>query len=113
MFKQREWFGGCLCGDIRYRASGNPEWVGICHCQSCRKHTGGVLNAAAGFQRSNVTFTGKPEEFRSSKGVGRLFCSRCGSALAYKSEQWPRDIHLFVGTFDEPNLIQPQFHIFA
>lgn len=113
MSEQPEWFGGCLCGDIRYQVFGNPDWVGICHCRSCRKHTGGILNAAAGFHRSNVAFTGEPEEFGSSKGVRRLFCRHCGSALAYVNEQWSRDIHLFVGTFDEPDRVWPQFHIFA
>lgn len=113
MSQEKEWFGGCLCSRVRYRASGDPEWIGICHCRSCRKHTGGILNAAAGFPRARVTFTGEPEVYMSSVGVERFFCSRCGSALAYQSDQWPKDVHLFVGTFDDPELLEPQFHLFS
>jgi hypothetical protein len=26
------WSGGCYCGEERYQASRDPEWVGNCHC---------------------------------------------------------------------------------
>ena len=35
--------GGCLCGDVRLRASGEPYRVGICHCLDCRKHHGALF----------------------------------------------------------------------
>lgn len=33
--------------------------------------------------------------------------------MAYHSERWPEDIHLFAGAFDEPEKLAPQFHVFA
>jgi hypothetical protein len=35
--------GGCLCGDVRYSASGDPVFTSICHCQQCQKQTGSAF----------------------------------------------------------------------
>jgi hypothetical protein len=43
----------------------------------------------------------------------RSFGSKCGTSIAYQSEQWPEDIHLMVGAFDEPERLVPEFHIFT
>jgi hypothetical protein len=32
--------GGCLCGAVRYTTNAAPEFVGLCHCTDCQKHTG-------------------------------------------------------------------------
>ena len=51
--------GSCLCGDVRFAADGQPKWTGYCHCQSCRRHTGAPVSAYAGFEASQVRFTGR------------------------------------------------------
>lgn len=105
--------GGCACGSIRFVASGPPDWVGICHCASCRRATGGISIAAAGFSKSRVRLDGATlAKFASSPGVLRSFCSVCGTSLSYESERWADDIHLMVGAFDAPERLTPQFHLF-
>jgi hypothetical protein len=47
--------GGCLCGDVRITASGEPYRVGICHCLDCRKHHGALFDASAIFPDEAVT----------------------------------------------------------
>jgi hypothetical protein len=27
--------GGCQCGEIRYRLTGEPVWLAVCHCNDC------------------------------------------------------------------------------
>jgi hypothetical protein len=108
-----EWTGGCMCGAVRFQVEGRASWIAICHCASCRQHTGGILNGAAGFSKSAVRFEGKLSAYESSPGVRRYFCACCGTSLAYQNERWAEDIHLFVGTFDEPEMLKPEFHIFA
>ncbi len=49
--------GGCLCGAVRYEASGEPISVIHCHCLSCRRHTGAPVVTLAGFRRDQVEFT--------------------------------------------------------
>ena len=108
-----KWTGGCMCGAVRFQADGQASWIAFCHCASCRRSSGGILNAAAGFPKSAVQFVGHPSAYESSPGVKRLFCASCGTSLAYQSELWAEDIHLFVGSFDDPVALKPEFHIFA
>ncbi len=32
--------GGCLCGQVRYEALGDPIYAGHCYCADCRKASG-------------------------------------------------------------------------
>lgn len=110
----RQFRGRCMCGKVRFEAKGAPSWVGICHCASCRRATGGALVAACGFRRGTVSIVGKAMRyFASSPGVRRGFCASCGTSLSYESERWPTDIHLMLGAFDEPDTLVPEFHIFV
>jgi hypothetical protein len=112
MTKEAE--GGCLCGAIRFIASGPAKWTAYCHCQSCRKQTGAPVSAYAGFERDQVRFTaGEPQAYASSGGVERSFCSRCGSTVAYRGDRWPTETHLHVGLFDDPEPFAPKGHAFA
>ena len=63
--------GGCLCGDVRIVASGQPYRVGICHCLDCRKHHGALFFAAAIFPEDAVAIEGEVGDYR-----GRCFCPR-------------------------------------
>jgi hypothetical protein len=104
----------CLCGAVALKARGAPSWVGLCHCQSCRRASGGVLIAAAGFSRNSVAIArGRVSYYASSPGVRRGFCANCGTALSYENERWPADIHLMIGAFEHPERLTPQFRIFT
>ena len=106
--------GGCLCGAVRYRALGEPNWVGYCHCESCRRATGAPVTAYAGFERENVRWeAGERACFGSSPGVSRGFCARCGTPLTYEGARWPTEVHIHLGTLDQPELVQPTGHAFA
>lgn len=50
--------GGCACGQVRIRATGEPLRVGICHCMTCRKYHGTAFNAFVVFSRDQVTIDG-------------------------------------------------------
>jgi hypothetical protein len=106
--------GGCLCGDVRFRADGPAKWTSYCHCRSCRRHTGAPVAAYAGFEAAKVRFTrGALSFFASSAGVRRGFCARCGSAMSYQGDRWPGEIHLHVGAFDDAGPFAPTGHAFA
>lgn len=109
-----EFEGGCLCGSVRYRVAGEPLWAAFCHCASCRRATGAPVSAYAGFQTDQLSWTrGRPKFASTSHGVRRGFCADCGSHLTYEGARWPGEIHVHLGTLDQPERIEPTGHAFA
>ena len=37
--------GGCFCGAVRIRVSGEPDAMVYCHCTSCRSWSGSPVHA--------------------------------------------------------------------
>jgi hypothetical protein len=93
--------GGCLCGDIRFVASGEPNRVGVCHCMDCRKHHGALFFAAAIFPERAVTVEGETRSY-----AGRHFCPHCGSSVFARSEN---EIEVHLGALDGPDQFTPTY----
>ena len=107
--------GGCMCGEVRYEAVGEPRAVGHCHCPSCRHHTGAPVTTYAAFERDRVTFTkGDRKIYNSSPGVARAFCGKCGTPLTCElvEEEWDGlpFILLHISTLDNPDDYVPDRH---
>ena len=105
--------GGCLCGEVRYEAEGEPLWAAHCHCASCRRATGAPMATWAGFRRGDVRWTAaKPESYRSSPGAERCFCASCGTPLSYESARWADETHILAATLDDPEAVTPERHVY-
>jgi len=105
--------GGCLCGAVRFVATGQPKWVAWCHCQSCRKHSGAPVSVFVAFPKTVYTLTkGEITKFSSSPGTRRGFCSQCGSTLTCENTRLPTETHFHVGAFDDATRFRPTRHIF-
>lgn len=105
--------GHCYCGAVKFEIDGESDWVGHCHCESCRRHSGSVMTTFAGFRPEQVNFTAAmPNRFTTEDGVTRSFCGRCGSPVAYELESRPDEIHLQLGLFDDLERLVPQDHSF-
>lgn len=102
--------GGCMCGAVRVRATGDPFFVGYCHCSDCRKASGAPVMVFAGYEAGRVEVEGHPAVYGSSPGVRRSFCGGCGTSLFYEDEGLPGEIYVAVGVFDEPERFRPEHH---
>lgn len=92
--------GGCLCGALRYRATGEPFKGGLCHCADCRKVTGSAFLAYADWRPEQVAITGEVSTYD-----GRSFCPQCGSRVFSRNEE---QVEIYLGTLDQaPNGIVP------
>ena len=85
--------GGCLCGAIRYRVTGEPVAATLCHCRSCRRASGGTNVAWAVFDKSALEWLAdEPVAYSSSRGIEWLHCH--GSLVGYRRSSRPEHIDI-------------------
>src|SRR5215469_2513537 len=111
--------GGCDCRRVRYRMQTHPLFVHCCHCRWCQRESGAAfaLNAMIEAQRV-VHLASEPEIIRtpSQSGRGQLIarCPECRVALwSTYGGAGPVIRFVRVGTFDNPDLLPPDIHIFT
>ena len=97
--------GGCLCGNVRLVAKGDPLRVGICHCLDCRKHHGALFYAAAIFDEAAVEITGETKSYN-----GRHFCPQCGSSVYARTGD---EIEVHLGILDETSRFVPSYEVWT
>ena len=76
--------GSCFCGAVKIEASGAPEAMGYCHCESCRSWSAGPVNAFTLWKPENVKVTKGTEfvgRFKKTENSDRQFCTKCGGHL--------------------------------
>ena len=62
--------------------------------------------------QKSCRFTGvEPVVRQSSPGARRSFCRNCGSPVAFESERWPDETHLYAALLEHPEDAAPQFHV--
>jgi hypothetical protein len=103
--------GGCLCGAVRYHATGAPYNITHCHCRTCRRASGAAFVSWASFPATSFAFTfGAPTHFASSINVIRTFCQRCGTPLTYQRHDLSEEIDVTLCSLDEPEQFIPEDH---
>lgn len=101
------WTGGCLCGKRRYEVEADIKAVGICHCNMCKKATGGTFALLMRVPESAFRWTAAPPAiYRSSRLARRGFCPECGSPLYldYDDDEY---IRITAGSVDQVDRIPP------
>ncbi len=97
--------GGCLCGKVRFVATGAPYRVGLCHCLDCRKHHGALFHASAIFPQEVVTVEGETRVY-----AGRHFCPECGSSVFSVSGD---ETEVNLGSLDAPDQFVPTYELWT
>ena len=98
--------GGCACGKVRFRLSGPPKRVGLCHCLTCRKAHAAAFNPFVAFDRAQADVSGVLQSWQSSPGYDRKFCAACGSRVLADNGG---EVELSIGSFDEPAVLYPEY----
>jgi len=110
--------GGCGCGHIRYRITGEPIFVNNCHCSQCQHQTGSTSVVNAFIEAGRVELlAGELTEHTVKAGSGGPHvicrCSECGTALwSYYPRLGRLGAGVRVGTLDDPGSLTPDAVIF-
>lgn len=102
--------GGCLCGSVRYEATGQPYNVTHCHCSDCRRSSGAPFVTWASFRRDDLRFTSEAPRELSWAARRRSFCPHCGTPLTFIGEADDQEIDVTVCSFDDPESVTPIDH---
>jgi hypothetical protein len=82
----------------------------------CRKAHGAAFGTYGRVQRAEFRLLSGEDliaRYRSSPGIDRTFCSRCGSTLQFAPEDRPESFGLAVGTLDDDPGHRPILHIWV
>jgi hypothetical protein len=101
--------GRCYCGQVHYRAEGEPAMRAQCHCRECQYISGGAAVLIMGMPAAGFSVTrGEAKAFTRSdipRPVTREFCPNCGTHLLTRVPDFPL-VFLKIGTLDDPSLFR-------
>ena len=106
--------GGCLCGKVRYKISGQLFNADHCHCSMCRRQHGAAFATYADFNPEAFKWVAGEtllKVYETPTGAGWCFCVECGSSLAGTDNGEITSIAL--GTVEGDPEIKPAAHIFV
>jgi len=108
--------GGCFCGEVRYKVSGEPVLQLYCFCRDCTIFTG--TDGYAGYMVRNSAFAvlkGEPRIFDKKSREGRIvkrhFCGVCGTNLWGQTEY--DLVSIAAGTLDDVSAFKPTKKVFT
>src|SRR5579871_2205066 len=104
--------GGCLCGAVRFRITGTPVSVAICHCTNCQRNTGSAFSVNVIFHKPDYTIQGTPAIYDDAGDTGnivrRVFCGKCGTPIESRSVFSASEYTVIKsGSFDDPSTFVP------
>lgn len=76
--------GSCLCGGVRFEVTEPFDRVGMCHCESCKKISGGAGTVSGRVGTGAIRILEGEElltRYQPDEGSAKTFCSRCGTNL--------------------------------
>jgi hypothetical protein len=109
----------CACGAVKFAFNTDPTFIANCHCNDCKKASGGEMATFFGVAENDFTLiSGEPKAFHyvaeSGKGLDRNFCPKCGARLFTRNlESFPGTVFVMLGSLDRPELIVPKLEMFT
>jgi hypothetical protein len=108
--------GSCLCGGVKFEVAELPATLRYCHCESCKKLSGGAATVNGRVPSSSIRILDGGDllqTFQPESGSAKTFCRTCGSNLF--GGGWPESETASVRAtaIDDPFDARPSVHIFV
>ena len=108
--------GTCLCGGVRFELTEPFDRVGVCHCASCKRISGGYGTVSGRVRTDAIRILEGQElltRYEPDEGSAKTFCSRCGTNLF--GGGWPEHptTPVRLPTLVEPYEGQIEAHLFV
>jgi hypothetical protein len=100
----------CQCGGLSATATGEPQMVGVCHCQDCQRRTGSAFGFAAYYPKQQVRVDG-PRTIFTRKGTSGSdlrfsFCPTCGTTIYWEVDS-ANVCGVAIGALEGPKFQEP------
>lgn len=110
--------GGCQCGRVRYRLTGEPEGLVICHCSECQRQSASAFGMSLIVRKDDLALLqGELKVFTrvadSGRRLGGHFCPECGVRIYHSSDAAPDKLRLRPGTLDNRSWLSPDRQIWT
>lgn len=104
--------GACHCGNIRYEAEVNPNYVVLCHCTDCQTMSGAPYRVNMPVLVEKFTIRGEPKRYvkigSSGAKIVTTFCDTCGSPIYSCANEHPQFVNLRLGGATQRALLPPK-----
>ena len=116
--KASDLVGGCQCGALRYRISGEPITVYVCHCKDCQKQSASAFGMSLWTDSTNFQLTRGDLSFYQTHGDSGAvkkcaFCQQCGTRIYHTSAQPGAVLSVKAGGLDDTSLLRPIAHLWT
>ena len=105
----------CCCRSLRAGTTGEPAFVGACHCTECQRRTGSPFGVGTYFPKQQVRTEGRSKVYMRGSDSGRKiefhFCPDCGSTVFWYAEGLPDMVGIAFGAFAEPAMPRPTLSV--
>jgi len=111
-------FGGCICGAIRYESTAEPLAMLHCHCRDCQRSSGGPFSSSVIVPREAFKIVqGEPHVYGTPSEAGgltrRAFCPACGAPISGNPDANPNIVGIRTASLDDPTWFEQQFDVWT
>ena len=109
--------GGCACGDVQYKGTGEPGFSFLCQCRSCQRVTGSGHLAQFMYPLQDLTVSGPAASWTRPASTGntvtKFYCATCASPLYGRASIAPDNAMITAGSLDNPDIFKPAKILFS
>ncbi len=108
--------GSCLCKSVKYIINEEIQSVVNCHCNTCKKITGGAFETIAVIREKSLEIVegeGALSTYQISENARKHFCGNCGTPIYNLHKKYPGRCMVQIGSLDQPGLVAPAVNIFC